>query len=1451
MGVFKITLKVSGLNKLKLIQVILTVFLLFLTFPVFSKAETNFMKNDEPWEKVLLKNGSWETQYAKYDGRTFLLVEYSGKRTPLNIDNFSSLPAVKMLLKSASVLKKIYIPLMQTSDYQKNLQSKQPTASAIQLVNVSISLKDSEGKFYGPFNVKEVNVAKTGSEEYPLYLDAVWVSEEDVILPAGNYELIIKSNIPLVIGDKAGTVPAVLLTGVDHAAQKSYEKEAEIISLLLKRIKEGKRSEIVQNNDMQQQVADKSGFRSNSQLEEGDKQKPTTNRSSFTLQEDDLQSADGALKKPRFNFTGTYSINLNALKSSTLMGATFNSKPDFSLEDYELTILDQGSHLQIIGRYEQIPFSLTAEIVESKENKLKAIIKGSTWLGPVSENIRRLNQSLPGSFRVRLPEPAQVSATINIVLEKPPGLVPLFSAIGNGTYFRPYVSGKGMDFNTYNISAKGQMLRRELPAFVMAAISQRLGTAGNIPGPDTPFQAATGMLFPPLVSVFAQIVESYYRRRVEEASATFEELKHKNPEAAALLVWAEAVPDPASIKENNVFDTAIEEINESYTEQTEETNYEISEEEKEIQEDYGFKEILSSDPGTKFFISEYDRLIAERDEWLHNLEVFKESADLSDQRAQELLQEYDRYISYLNQRIDEINSMSAKTNTLVLTIDHTGRTAEIVYDPEKGQWYNTETGNIFDMERYEKDVLPNLEKDKDFIETQRRKLETRDTVFDREMDKLVSDQKERSRLLERLQKIRNMAYGIEPPAPGVGDVNANIDRLIDDIGNIKISTENLRDRASRIARVVTDRFTGRTISEEEGSRLAKGVMPLSKRDGSFLSGIKADLQDFWNDVTNISIIADTSVQSSLDIVTGRTWAGMAGRMTLAALTGGYSEIPLSVGEAIYDIKESIEAGEDEVKATLKAVGKYTLGELAGACGEEFLKHSGLKLSPKAMEYMSKKLNTPVGELLWQKQTKEMVEGTAKKAYKGMVDPAESLCRKASDSLDYVRYRAEVEETAEMIAGKIKAGSELDVDDLRRVLRDPSVTRELKNAPEDIKRAYQNALEKNLYEPAINNTQSKLNEILNSRSTFKTELEKQYGRGTKVEVEIISIRTPGTSAEGIRLNADNDLSARIKITDANGQPVVDNKGNPVVRELKLKEVANVYNENFARASGMLDESGKFNIEKAQAQIPDVNWHQLTREQQLEVFAKRHNQQVTLPGIYHEEFARASGMLDESGKFNIEKAQAEMPDVNWHQLTREQQLEVFAKRHNQEVTDVFSPEAAVDFSKWAEHPLRKNLPAGESAVDLLKAGTPSARLMDPQGLSMMETYKIQEFFNRGGLANQTEAFEQLAKMGKLTNQLTEAFRKLGLPVEDVPENMLKAMEIVSNRNLSPQARILGLKQLGFEDPIDLANKLAGRIEGLQKLSTKLISEVAHNAQAKTSKQALQAVIAAVIRAHLNEK
>lgn len=1420
-----------------------------LTFPLPARAAGKTTSPPaEPYERVIFKNGPWESEYIDHEGKSVLVVQYQGSRAlpqaPAGAGAAAERPVLKMSLKTGQLMKNIHIPLAQT------VPGAPPEGS------IGVMFKDSKGSYYGPFlsrYIDEVYTSYAGDGKKTVsFFDAIIVPEGEVVLPAGDYEVHIESPVPLVRNEDTGMAPAIFIKGVDYAAWKVYkQKLVEHQQRQMEPAEEGKPSKpgeaftLAGSRDLAAALENPGAYTPpkddrravrpaflnlsvSSLVDEivfdtyngGKGAVPGTvsifdetgksvgtfqacgvtaggaanalwvvrpnvvlKPGTYRLVPSDVSAVTGdgegnpvfaatiaPMPPRRFDFTGTYFINLDVFKTSTLMGPTRETKPSFTLRDYELTVLDQGDSLQIIGRYEDVPFSLQARVERSEENRLEAVLAGSTWLGPLPEGIRKLNQSLPGAFRVRLPEPAEISASVRLTLEKPPGLSPALKAAGKGTYRRPYVPGKGADFNTYNISAEGHMFKRELPAFVVAAMSRRPGSAGNIPGPDTPFQAAAGMLFPPLFAVLGQIVENYYRRRVEEARAAFEKLKQEDPTAAALLVWAEAVPDAAADGGGKGVAGSAQEGDASYDEDYDEevaaegvdegAEDEAAGEATGGDEGAAYQE-MPPDPGENFFAGERERLVAERDEWLHNLEVFKESADPGDPRAQGLLQEYDRYIGYLNERINELDKTAAgETRTLVLPVDHTGRTAEVAYDPVTGQWYNTETGNIFDMERYERDVLPNLEKDREFIEAQRHKLETRDTAFDRAMDQLVNDQKERQRLLGQLQKIRNQAYGIEPPAPGVGDVEAHIERLINDLSNMEISSAELRDRASRVARVVTGRFTGRTISEEEGLRLGQLY------------------------TSTASILAHTAAESGLDVVTGRTWAGMAGRVTLAALTGGYSEIPLSVGEALHDIKESIEAGESGARATLKAVGKYALGELAGAYGEEFLKHSGWQLNPEALEKLNNKLNTPVGEFLWGREGKEILPGTVEKASKGLVSSTDSLARSTPDSIDYVRYRGEVRDTAEMVAAKIRAGSELEVDDLRRVLRDPSVTRELKNAPEEVKRAYQNALEKNLYDPAISNTRSRLNDALNTDSAFKARLEKEFGPGTRVEVEIDSIRTPGSPTGGTRLNADNDLTGRLKITDASG--------NTVYRELPAERMAS---------------------------------------------------------IYHEEFARASGMLDAHGNFNVAKAQAEMPDVNWHQLTREQQLEVFAKRHNQEVTDVFSPEAAVDFNRWAQHTLRQDLPGGTSAVDLLKAGDPAARLMDPQGLAMMETYKIQEFFNRGGLANQTEAYEQLAKMGKLTGELTEAYRKLGFPVQDMPENMAKALEIVSNRNLSPGARTLGLKELGFDGPVDLANKLAGRIEGLQKLGTELGSGAASRGTgAGTSERTVRALIAAVVKSHL---
>lgn len=393
------------------------------------------------------------------------------------------------------------------------------------------------------------------------------------------------------------------------------------------------------------------------------------------------------------SFTGTYHINLEVVRTSTLMGPTRETKPSFALRDYEIAVLDQGDSLRIIGRYEEAPFSLNAEIVRREENKLEAVLSGLTWLGPLPESIRRLNQFLPGAFKVRLPEPAEVSASIRLTLERPPGIAPALKAAGHGIYRRPYVPGKGEDYNTYSVSVSGYMFKRDLPPFVAAALPRHLGSAGNIPGPDTPFQAATGMLFPPLVAIIAQIVENYYRRKVEESRAAFERLKREDETTAALLIWAEAVPERAAGDVKDAADSAQE-------------------------GDKGFcEEVEAEEAGGE--VDEYEPEEAVKEKEYEPVEVAAER---------------DEHTGKLSRSYGELR-------TLLLPVDHTGRTAEMAYDPVTGEWYNTETGNVFDMERYEKDVLPSFEKDREFIEEQRRKLETRSTAFDRQMDEMVQTHK--------------------------------------------------------------------------------------------------------------------------------------------------------------------------------------------------------------------------------------------------------------------------------------------------------------------------------------------------------------------------------------------------------------------------------------------------------------------------------------------------------------------------------------------------------------------------------------------------------------------------------------------------------------------------------------------------------------------------------------
>jgi hypothetical protein len=49
--------------------------------------------------------------------------------------------------------------------------------------------------------------------------------------------------------------------------------------------------------------------------------------------------------------------------------------------------------------------------------------------------------------------------------------------------------------------------------------------------------------------------------------------------------------------------------------------------------------------------------------------------------------------------------------------------------------------------------------------------------------------------------------------------------------------------------------------------------------------------------------------------------------------------------------------------------------------------------------------------------------------------------------------------------------------------------------------------------------------------------------------------------------------------------------------------------------------------------------------------------------------------------------------------------------------------------------------------------------------------------------------------------------------MPDNMKQALNVISDRDLSPLKRADLIQDLGFNGPQDLADKLSGRIEGLK--------------------------------------
>jgi len=637
-----------------------------------------------------------------------------------------------------------------------------------------------------------------------------------------------------------------------------------------------------------------------------------------------------------------------------------------------------------------------------------------------------------------------------------------------------------------------------------------------------------------------------------------------------------------------------------------------------------------------------------------------------------------------------------------------GRDYNLKYDAKSGQWINTETGNYFDPDRFE-GWQKDLAADSQFSAQEMDKMANRQTAFDKHLDNVVSQQKENMDTLKTIQQVQKAArdHDILAGPEGVGDVQGKLDKIAEDMAGGKPVDQQMLDK---IKRIVKDRITGKTAD---------------------YSAI--DEAERHSSTTNL--VRETIEKSAKEVVTGVnedgsiSWKGMGARIATGIVTGGVSEAGFTVADAMIKVKEGIDRGESGLASTGKAIAGVIFDELGGravsgvadrAVGAAI--HQFPNLNKTVAETVTE-LSEAAGKL---KQKLGTLAGEAGERISGAADDTLKQAQR-----EYDTYINRVSENISNFENKVISGRTLHEHDVTRLLRDPASMRQLKDAPQEVRAAFNEALESRIYKP--------------TDDAVLGELRKVYGDSVKLK----TIRTPkagGGGPEPWDINTDRDVFAVRKVAGPDGKEV-------------LKE------------------------------IPRQDWESL----------------------YKTEFAKNTRGLNANGNFNIEGAKARFPDAKWDKMKLEDQIDEWARRHNQTPTDVYHPEAARDFSTQSTTMLGGQSPE-RAAAGMAKAG--EGTLLDPSGMANMEKFKVREYWEKRNITDKTEALEQLSKMGKITEELTDGYRRQGYTVQDLPANMKDALEIVRDRSLSPAERAAGLQKLGFSGgPEELADKLSGRIEGLK--------------------------------------
>ncbi|KUG03346.1 hypothetical protein ASZ90_019232 [hydrocarbon metagenome] len=244
-----------------------------------------------------------------------------------------------------------------------------------------------------------------------------------------------------------------------------------------------------------------------------------------------------------------------------------------------------------------------------------------------------------------------------------------------------------------------------------------------------------------------------------------------------------------------------------------------------------------------------------------------------------------------------------------------GQTYELEFDAVKNKWINTESGNEFnpdDFERWQNDLAVDKERAAQDLE----KMAQRQDANSKAIKKNLADWKR----LEQMQKAADK-HNIGQPG-GPGDVDKAIQKLKDDM---LAGKEVDQDKLEQINKIIDNRIMGKTAGDT-GERWEE--VPWYKDIGSALKANAAMAKE---------VATGQKEDGSI------SWLGITARTMIIAASGGAATMTgvvmdgtLTVAEAMLRIQESIEKGESDFVAVSKAIGITILGEelgwLAGKAG---------------------------------------------------------------------------------------------------------------------------------------------------------------------------------------------------------------------------------------------------------------------------------------------------------------------------------------------------------------------------------------------------------------------------------------------------------------------------------------------------------------------------------------